>query len=96
MNNKTNIKQENNKTNIKQENNKTNIKQENNNIEILDKDIKYTEYKIKKNQTKDEWTQKTENSEIFFLDYKNNKDDSDESKKYFSKKNPLNVFSNST
>ena len=84
-----------NKTNIKM-NNKTNIKQENNNIEILDKDIKYTEYKIKKNQTKDEWTQKTENSEIFFLDYKNNKDDSDESKKYFSKKNPLNVFSNST
>jgi len=47
----------------------------------------------------DEWTQKSENSEIFFIDFKNNKDNTDnssESKKYFSKKNPVNLFSNST
>jgi hypothetical protein len=102
-NDKTNIKQE--KANIKQEKDKTNIKQKinqdksnikNDDIEILEKDIKYT---CKKNQTKDEWTQKTENSEIFFIECDNNKDNFDnssESKKYFSKKNPLNVFSNST
>ncbi len=92
--NRTIVKQENNKdnSNIKQENNKSNIK--NDDIEILEKDVKYT-CKINDNQQKDEWTQKTENSEIFFLDYDKNKDDSNESQKYFSKKNPLNLYSNS-
>ena len=46
-------------------------------------------------KNKDEWTDKTENSEIFFLDFDKNNDDSNESKIYLSKKNPLNVFSNS-
>jgi hypothetical protein len=75
-------------------NDKSNIK--NDDIEILEKDVKYTEYKINNKQMKDEWTYRTENSEIFFLDFDKNNDDSDESKIYFSKKNPLNVFSNST
>jgi len=108
-NNRTNVKQDNNRTNVKQDNNrdKSNIIQENNkdksnikndDIEILEKDIKYI-CKINDNQQKDEWTQKTENSEIFFIDFENNKDYSDnssESKKYFNKKNPINIFSNST
>ena len=106
---KINVKQDNNRTNVKQDNNrdKSNIIQENNkdksnikndDIEILEKDIKYI-CKINDNQQKDEWTQKTENSEIFFIDFENNKDYSDnssESKKYFNKKNPINIFSNST
>jgi hypothetical protein len=104
---KINVKQYNNRTNVKQDINRTNVKQENNrdksnikndDIEILEKDIKYT-CKINNNQQKDEWTQQTENSEIFFIDFENNKDNSDnssESKKYFNKKNPINIFSNST
>ncbi len=54
------------------------------------------EYKTSKKEFKDEWTQRTENSEIFFLDFDKKNDDSDESKLYFNKKNPINVFSNST
>jgi hypothetical protein len=109
-------KQEINKQEINQK--KSNIK--NNDIEILEKDIRYTEFKtnnksiekcavktnnnksiekcaVKTNNNKsiDEWTDKTENSEIFFIDFNKNDDDSNESKIYFSKKNPLNVFSNS-
>jgi len=102
-NNKLNNKEENNKLNNKEENNKLNNKEENNKlnreennklndgIEILEKDIKYTDYKINK---KEEWTQKTENSEIFFIDFENETDDSDESKKYFNN-NQLDLFSNS-
>jgi hypothetical protein len=97
-NNKSNIKK-NNKSNIKNnesniKNNESNIK--NNDIEILEKDFKYTEYMTVNKKVKDEWTEKTENSEIFFLDFENNKEDSDESKKYFSKKNSSNIFSNSS
>ena len=95
-------KEEINKQEINQK--KPNIK--NNDIEILEKDIKYTENKtnnksIEKcavktnNKSIDKWTDKTENSEIFFIDFNKNDDDSNESKIYFSKKNPLNVFSNS-
>ena len=90
--NKLNVKQDN-KLNIKLEFNKDKSNIKNDNIEILEKDVKYTEYNTQK---KEEWTHKTENSEIFFLDFDKNKDDSNESKIYLSKKNPLNVFSNST
>jgi hypothetical protein len=109
--NKLNINSEN-KLNIKNENklkneknnqlNKHEINKEKSNkikdddIEILEKDIKYTESKINNKRLKEEWTLRSENSEIFFLDFDKNKEDSDESKIYFSKKNPLNVFSNST
>ena len=97
INDKSNIKQKNNSKSNKNQNNQINnqinksiIK--NDDIEILEKNIKYTEYK----KEKEEWSNKTENSEIFFLDFDKNKDDSNESKIYFSKKNSLNVFSNST
>jgi len=70
-------------------------KQVNNDIEILEKEVKYMDYPINR-QSKEEWTQRTENSDIFFLEFENNNFDSDESKKYFSKKNPINVFSNSS
>jgi hypothetical protein len=94
LNNKSNNKL-NNKLNNKQQNNKNTNNQDkankkNSEIEILEKDIKY------KTQEKEEWTNRTENSEIFFLDFDKNKDDSSESKIYFSRKNPMNVFSNST
>ena len=69
-------------------------------IEKNDKHIEKNDKHIIKNITKkqpnEEWTMHTENSEIFFLDVKSNNDDSNESKKYFSKKNPLNIFSNSS
>ena len=77
---------------LNNQNSKSIIK--NDDIVILDKDIKYTEYK--KEKEKEEWSHRTENSEIFFLDFDKNKNDSDESKIYFSRKNPINVFSNST
>jgi hypothetical protein len=90
-NDESNIK--NNESN-KKKNNESNKK--NDDIEILEKDFKYTEYMTVNKKVKDEWTEKTENSEIFFLDFENNKEDSDESKKYFSKKNLSNIFSNSS
>jgi len=102
INDKESIKQKNNKQkNNKQENNKQEIKEDNSNkknndIEILEKDVKYTEHKINNKQLKEEWTQRTENSEIFFLDFDKNKEDSDESKLYFSKKNSINIFSSSS
>jgi hypothetical protein len=95
---KSNIK--NDKLNNKQEIyiNKSNIK--NDDIEILEKTVKYNDKhilkSIPKKQPNEEWTMRTENSEIFFLDVKSNNDDSNQSKKYFSKKNPLNIFSNSS
>jgi hypothetical protein len=95
--NKLNNKEENIKLNNKKENNKLNNEdkhdKKNDDIEILEKDFKYTDYK--KNNV-DEWTQKTENSEIFFIDFENETEDSDESIKYFNKKNQLNLFSNSS
>jgi hypothetical protein len=95
-----NINQDKSNININQDKSNININQDKSNInnediEILEKDIKYTEYKIYNKQGNDEWTQKTENSEIFFLDFDKNNDNSDESKIYFSKKNPNNIFSNS-
>jgi hypothetical protein len=65
----------------------------NDDIEILEKDVMYTECK-KFIKVKDDWTYKTENSEIFFIDYDTN-NDSSESKIYLSNKNPLNKFSDS-
>ena len=88
LNNKSNI----NKSNVKNENKEINIK--NDDIEILEKDVKYTECK-KYIKVKDDWTYKTENSEIFFIDYDKNNDGSSESKIYLSNKNPLNKFSDS-
>jgi hypothetical protein len=92
--NKLNNKEEN-KLNNKEENklnNKEENEKKNNDIEILEKDVKYTDNKINK---REEWTQKTENSDIFFIDFENVTDDSDESKKYFNN-NKLNIFSNSS
>jgi hypothetical protein len=62
----------------------------------IEKNDKHIIKNIIKKQPNEEWTMHTENSEIFFLDVKSNNDDSNESKKYFSKKNPLNIFSNSS
>ncbi len=101
--NKINTKPEINKINTKPEINKINTKPEinhnksdikNDDIEILEKDVMYTECK-KYIKVKDDWTYKTENSEIFFIDYDKNNDDSSESKIYLSNKNPLNKFSDS-
>jgi len=82
------------------EKNDKHIEKNDKHIEKNDKHIEKNDKHIIKNITKkqpnEEWTMHTENSEIFFLDVKSNNDDSNESKKYFSKKNPLNIFSNSS
>ena len=54
------------------------------------------DYKTIRKETKDEWTNRTENSDIFFIDLEKNKSSSNESKKYFSRKNPINIYSNSS
>jgi len=81
-------------------NNNNNNNNYNNNYNNNKKSLEECHVKTNKDEwtvktNKDEWTDKTENSEIFFLDFDKNNDDSNESKIYLSKKNPLNVFSNS-
>ena len=71
-------------------------KEVNKDIEILEKETKYTDYKTIRKEIKDEWTNRTENSDIFFIDLEKNKSSSDESEKYFSRKNPINIYSNSS
>ena len=86
----------NNKNANKEVLNKEIKKEVNKDIEFLEKETKYMDYKTIRKETKDEWTNRTENSDIFFIDLEKNKSSSNESKKYFSRKNPINIYSNSS